>query len=86
MIEIISQKYIEFFSCFVALFGENKSSLIRFLVTNIAYHVVVLEPLPISETAIAIEYGLRIDSGRLKGLVEAALHVERVLELSAHET
>lgn len=58
MIEIISQKYIEFFSCFVALFGEYKCGLVGLLVANIAYHAVVLEPLPVCEAAIAIRYGL----------------------------
>lgn len=86
MIEIISQKYIEFFSCFVALFGESKHSLVGFLIANIANHVVELEPLSISKTAVAIGYGLWINSGSLEGLVEAALHVEGVAELCALET
>ena len=58
MIEIISQKYIEFFSCFVALFGEYKCGLVGLLVANIAYHAAVLEPLPVCKAAIAIRYGL----------------------------
>ena len=62
MIEIISQKYIEFFSCFVALFGEYKCGLVGFQVTNIADHVAVLEPLSTGKAPIAITYGLCVDS------------------------
>ena len=65
LIQIISQKYIEFFSCFVALFGEYKCGLVSFLVTNIADNVAVLEPLTIGEAAIAIANGLSVNSDRL---------------------
>ena len=85
MIQIISQKYIEFFSCFVALFCEYKCGLVCLLVTNIAYHAVFLEPLPICEAAIAIGYGLSIYSGSLEGLIEAALHVECMSKLCTLE-
>ena len=85
LIEIISQKYIEFFSCFVALFGEYKCRLVSFQVTNITNHVAVLEPLSICKAPIAIAYGLCVDSWSLQGLVEASLHVESVAELCALE-
>ena len=85
MIEIISQKYIEFFACFVALFSEYKCGLVSFQVTNISDHVAVLEPLSIGKASVAISNGLSVHSGYLKGLVEAALRVEGVAELCTLE-
>jgi hypothetical protein len=85
LIQIISQKYIEFFSCFVALFGEYKCRLVSFEVTNIGDHVAVLEPLSIGKASVTISNGLSVHSGYLKGLVEAALRVEGVAELCTLE-
>jgi hypothetical protein len=78
LIEIISQKYIEFFSCFVALFGEYKCGLASFQVTYVADHVALPQPLPIGEAAVAVIYSLGVHSSHLQRLVEAALNIEGV--------
>jgi hypothetical protein len=53
VIEIISQKYIEFLSSFVALFGENKCAFICLLITDITKNIVILDPLSFGKAAIA---------------------------------